>query len=125
MHPCRARVQLGQGASDPALAKHADPGGGSSVNAKGGRPGLLCSRRAPLLRTRAEYRPKSPRGVHGALAKLVAVLKCEECQCSSETGFGWIALIVDDEDDPEWEPYVVAYCPACAARELEYRLKRG
>ena len=54
-----------------------------------------------------------------------AVLKCEECQRSSETGLGWIALIVDDDEDSDWETYVVTYCPACAAREFEYRLKRG
>jgi len=24
----------------------------------------------------------------------------------------------------KWEPYVVTYCPACAAREFDYRLKR-
>jgi hypothetical protein len=54
------------------------------------------------------------------------VLKCEECRRSSESAFGWIALIVEDEDgDPDWEPYVVTYCPACAAREFDYRLKRG
>ena len=54
-----------------------------------------------------------------------AVLKCEECQRSSEAGLGWIALIVNDEQDPDWETYVVTYCPACAAREFEYRLRRG
>jgi len=52
------------------------------------------------------------------------VLRCEECQRTSENGFGWIALIIEGEDDLKWEPYVVTYCPACAARELDYRLKR-
>jgi hypothetical protein len=27
-------------------------------------------------------------------------------------------MIVDDEDDPEMDAYVVCYCPSCAQREF-------
>jgi hypothetical protein len=45
------------------------------------------------------------------------VLKCEECGCTSESGKGWRAYIVEDPDDGE-EPLVASYCPPCAEREL-------
>jgi hypothetical protein len=47
------------------------------------------------------------------------------CQRSSVTGFDWSALIVADDQDPDWGPYVVTYSPACAAREFDYRWKRA
>ena len=44
-------------------------------------------------------------------------LRCEECGCATELARGWRAQIVEDEDDPEMDPYVVCYCPSCAQRE--------
>jgi hypothetical protein len=39
------------------------------------------------------------------------VLRCEECGCVTEGARGWIAqLIMDDEEEPDVEPCVVAYC---------------
>jgi hypothetical protein len=43
---------------------------------------------------------------------------CEECGCVSEDARDWIAHLVEDEEEPDAEPYVVAYCPTCAEREL-------
>jgi hypothetical protein len=45
-------------------------------------------------------------------------LRCEECCCTTEPARGWRAMIVDDEDDPEMDAYVVCYCPSCAQREF-------
>jgi len=36
-------------------------------------------------------------------------------------GRGWIALIVDDEEEPETPDYVVTYCPTCTEREFRKR----
>jgi hypothetical protein len=46
------------------------------------------------------------------------MLHCEECRCVSEDACDWIAHLVDDEEDPGAETYVVAYSPACAEREF-------
>jgi ribosomal protein L44E len=45
-------------------------------------------------------------------------LRCEECGCFTELARGWRAKIVEDEEDPEMDPYVVCYCPTCAQREF-------
>jgi RNase P subunit RPR2 len=45
-------------------------------------------------------------------------LRCEECRCTTELARGWRAQIVDDEEDPEMDPYVVCYCPSCGQREF-------
>jgi ribosomal protein L44E len=45
-------------------------------------------------------------------------LRCEECGCATELARGWRAQIVEDEDDPEMDAYVVCYCPSCAQREF-------
>jgi hypothetical protein len=37
---------------------------------------------------------------------------------STELARGWKAMIVEDEEDPEMNPYVVCYCPSCAQREF-------
>ena len=50
------------------------------------------------------------------------MLQCEECRCVSRTAPGWIAILVDDPDDDDEAPFVVTYCPPCAARELGYLL---
>jgi hypothetical protein len=34
-------------------------------------------------------------------------LRCEECGCATELARGWRAMIVEDEDDPEMDAYVV------------------
>jgi hypothetical protein len=45
------------------------------------------------------------------------VLTCEECACTSTTGKGWRAYIVEDPDGED-EPITCTYCPPCAEREL-------
>jgi hypothetical protein len=52
------------------------------------------------------------------------VLSCTECECVSRTGPGWVAVIVDDPDDPG-PPGIATYCPPCAARVLEYLPRAG
>jgi hypothetical protein len=46
------------------------------------------------------------------------VLRCEECDALCDYGEGWIAHLVDDEEEPEQDAYVVVFCPRCAAREF-------
>jgi ribosomal protein L44E len=55
------------------------------------------------------------------------VLRCDECSSRSDDGRGWIAVIVDDEGEPDVGAYVVTYCPACAKREFGFvgRLPRS
>jgi hypothetical protein len=48
-----------------------------------------------------------------------AGLRYTECDCVSDTGPGWVALIAKDPDDEE-PSTVVSFCPPCAARVLEY-----
>ena len=48
------------------------------------------------------------------------VLRCEECSSRSDDGRGWIAVIVDDEEEADVGAYVVTYCPACAKREFGF-----
>lgn len=52
------------------------------------------------------------------------VLACVECECVSDIGPGWVAVIVDDPDglDPAG---IATYCPPCAARLLEYAPRAG
>ena len=45
-------------------------------------------------------------------------LRCEECGDTKELARGWRAMIVDDEEDPEMDAYVVYYCGSCAQREF-------
>jgi hypothetical protein len=45
-------------------------------------------------------------------------LQCEECWRLSEDAAGWIAKVVDPDDDPDVESYVVTYCPDCAEHEF-------
>src|SRR5215203_2896752 len=53
------------------------------------------------------------------------VLRCEECECVSEDALGWIALVIDDEEEPDQDAYVVAYCPECTTREFPRISRRG
>jgi hypothetical protein len=46
------------------------------------------------------------------------MLRCEECQGISEDAREWIAHLVDDEEEPGADTYIVAYCPTCAEREV-------
>jgi hypothetical protein len=56
------------------------------------------------------------------------VLQCEECKAISETGEGWVAFLVSDEEERAVELHaaefcaaqrqVVVYCPECAKREF-------
>ena len=47
------------------------------------------------------------------------MLRCQGCQCTSESGPGWVAMLGHDvENGPE--PSVVLFCPPCAARMLGY-----
>ena len=47
---------------------------------------------------------------------------CMKLRCGnaavSWSSRGMEAQIVDDEDDPEMDAYVVCYCPSCAQREF-------
>ena len=49
------------------------------------------------------------------------MLYCEDCDCCSELGKGWIAKVACNPDDFSEPPYVVLYCPPCAARVFNYR----
>jgi hypothetical protein len=53
------------------------------------------------------------------------VLVCEECRCATGDAEGWISLIVDDMDEPNFERNVAFYCPVCAEREFTYVPSRG
>ena len=44
-------------------------------------------------------------------------LRCEECSLTTELARGWRAMI-DDDEAPETDAYVVYYCPSCAQREF-------
>lgn len=52
------------------------------------------------------------------------VLACVECECVSDTGPGWVAVIIDDPDGLE-PAGIATYCPPCAARLLEYAPRAG
>lgn len=52
------------------------------------------------------------------------VLACVECGCVSDTGPGWVAVIVEDPDDLD-PAGIATYCPPCAARLLEYAPRTG
>jgi hypothetical protein len=56
-------------------------------------------------------------------------VRCEECGREPDVeahAAGWIACLVDLDDDPD-PPEVVFYCPECAKREFdgEDRERRG
>jgi hypothetical protein len=53
------------------------------------------------------------------------LLHCEECGCVSEDALGWIATVIDDEEQLAVDPYVVSYCPPCAEREFERAPRTG
>jgi hypothetical protein len=65
--------------------------------------------RAALLTDRRNDRSPGPR----------VEMRCTECECVSDTAPGWVALIAEDADGDE-PGALVAYCPPCAARVLEY-----
>jgi hypothetical protein len=48
------------------------------------------------------------------------MLRCEECDAVCDYGAGWIAHLIDDDEEPEQGTSVVDYCPACAAREFGF-----
>jgi hypothetical protein len=52
------------------------------------------------------------------------VLRCEECNALCDYGAGWIAYLLDDEEDRLQDSCVVVYCPTCAAREFGFASKR-
>jgi hypothetical protein len=41
---------------------------------------------------------------------------CEERRCISEDARDWIAKLIDDDEEPDYESFVVLYCPDCAER---------
>jgi hypothetical protein len=43
---------------------------------------------------------------------VAAALRCEECGCLSEEARDWIAHIVEDDEEPDADAYVVTYCPS-------------
>jgi hypothetical protein len=46
-------------------------------------------------------------------------VRCEERRCISEDARDWIAKLIDDDEEPDYESFVVLYCPACAEREFQ------
>ena len=44
-------------------------------------------------------------------------VRCEECPSRSEDARGWVALIIDDDEEPDVDPYVAfgARCVPSAA----------
>jgi hypothetical protein len=50
---------------------------------------------------------------------VASLVRCEECRCISEDARDWIAKLIDDDEEPEYESFVVLYCPACAKREFQ------
>ena len=50
------------------------------------------------------------------------MLVCVACWCVSDTGRGWFGVVAEDHEDSEG-PAVATYCPPCAARELEAKLR--
>lgn len=53
------------------------------------------------------------------------LLRCEDCGALCDYGEGWIARLIDDDEEPGQASYVVHYCPACAAREFDFVPKQG
>jgi len=52
-----------------------------------------------------------------------AVLRCDECGCiSDELGRSWAAFSGEDPDGVE-PTSIAIMCPACAAREFDWRLE--
>jgi hypothetical protein len=51
--------------------------------------------------------------------KLASSVRCEECRCISEDARDWIAKLIDDDEEPDYESFVVLYCPDCAEWEFE------
>ena len=56
------------------------------------------------------------------LCDALAVLKCEECGCKSESGKGWFGRIAEDPEDGEGA-VVCTSCPPCAERVLDARTR--
>jgi hypothetical protein len=52
------------------------------------------------------------------------LLRCEECDAVCEYAEGWIAHLIDDDEEPKQDSFVVHYCPACAAREFGFVSKK-
>jgi hypothetical protein len=50
---------------------------------------------------------------------VASLVRCEECRCISEDARDWIAKLIDDEQEPGSESFVVLYCPDCAEWEFE------
>jgi hypothetical protein len=46
-------------------------------------------------------------------------MTCSECSCVDDRAEGWIAVLGQDPDDPSAPFEMLAFCPACAAREFE------
>ena len=63
--------------------------------------------------TKVEMRPWLSTWLPGAL-------RCKECSCIGERARGWIAKIVEDEEQAAPGTCVVSYCPVCAEREFEW-----
>jgi hypothetical protein len=54
------------------------------------------------------------------------MLRCEECECVTKDAWGWIAKVVDvDEEAPAEAPYTTVYCPVCAEREFLTKTARS
>jgi hypothetical protein len=51
------------------------------------------------------------------------MLRCEECWCVSDSARGWFAFVADlpDDEDP---PEVATYCPPCAEKHFDAKLRQ-
>lgn len=51
-------------------------------------------------------------------------LACEECHHVTDEACGWIAKVIEDDDEFEIDPFLVFYCPTCAEREFSFVFHR-
>ena len=47
-------------------------------------------------------------------------LACEECHHVTDDAYGWIAKVVEANEELEIDAFVVFYCPICAEREFSF-----
>jgi hypothetical protein len=53
--------------------------------------------------------------------ELASLVRCEECRCISEDARDWIPKVIDDDEEPDYESFVVLYCPDWAEREFQWQ----
>lgn len=58
-------------------------------------------------------------------ATIPEVLRCEECHVVCEYAKGWIAHLIQDDEEPDHDSYAVLYCSAWAARDFGWVSSRS